>query len=41
MDEFQRKLEENFPYISAASISELKLDLISSWLADCSMQFRR
>ncbi|SHH09124.1 hypothetical protein SAMN02745229_00199 [Butyrivibrio fibrisolvens DSM 3071] len=41
MDEFQRKLEGNFPYISAASIGELKLDLISSWLADCSMQFRR
>lgn len=40
LDEFQDILEKEFPYLSRASIGELKDDMISSWLADCSMQFR-
>ena len=40
LDEFQNVLEKEFPYLSSASIGELKDDMISSWLADCSMQFR-
>ncbi|KUP25782.1 hypothetical protein [Paenibacillus sp. DMB5] len=39
MDDFQKKLED-FKYLNMASIMELKLDIISGWLADCSMQFR-
>ena len=40
LDEFQNVLEKEFPYLSSASIGELNDDMISSWLADCSMQFR-
>ena len=40
LDEFQDILEKEFPYLPRASIGELKDDMISSWLADCSMQFR-
>lgn len=40
LDEFQNVLEKEFPYLPSASIGELKDDMISSWLADCSMQFR-
>ncbi|OME78660.1 hypothetical protein BK120_23255 [Paenibacillus sp. FSL A5-0031] len=39
LDDFQKKLEQ-FKYLNMASIMELKIDLISGWLADCSMQFR-
>jgi hypothetical protein len=39
LDDFQQKLEQ-FKYLNMASIMELKIDLISGWLADCSMQFR-
>lgn len=39
LDDFQEKLEQ-FKYLNTASIFELKIDLISGWLADCSMQFR-
>jgi hypothetical protein len=42
MDDFERKLKEEFSNcISQATIFELKTDLISGWLADCSMQFKR
>ncbi|MGG4196532.1 hypothetical protein ABEW50_24185 [Paenibacillus jamilae] len=40
LDDFQNKLEQQFKYLTLASVMELKIDLISGWLADCSMQFR-
>jgi hypothetical protein len=40
LDDFESKLATEFSYLNMASIMELKFDLISSWLADCSMQFR-
>ena len=41
LDEFQGKLEKDFSrMLTQASIVELKQDLIASWLADCSMDFR-
>lgn len=40
VDDFQHILEKEFPYLSRSSIGELKMDLISGWLADCSMQFK-
>jgi len=40
LNDFQNKLQEEFSYLNIASIMELKLDIISGWLADCSMQFR-
>lgn len=41
MDSFENKLKDSFStYLSLASIMELKVDLISGWLADCSMQFK-
>lgn len=40
LDDFQNVLEKEFPYITRSSIGELKDDMISSWLADCSMQFK-
>lgn len=40
IDDFQRILEKEFPYLPSSSIGELKDDMISSWLADCSMQFK-
>lgn len=40
LNDFEDKLKREFRYLSLASIMELKLDLISGWLADCSMQFR-
>ena len=40
--EFEEKLKEQFSTtIDLASISEIKCDLIASWLADCSMEFRK
>lgn len=40
--EFEKKLKEQFAYtIDLASISEIKRDLVASWLADCSMEFRK
>lgn len=42
LNEFQEKLEKDFSRIfTIASIGELKQELIASWLADCSMEFRR
>lgn len=41
LNEFHSKLERDFSSkFTAASIGELKQDLIASWLADCSMEFR-
>lgn len=40
LDDFGQKLEKDFKYLNSASIMELKLDLVSGWLADCSMKFR-
>lgn len=41
LSDFEEKLKQAAPYLSVGSHSELKLDLVSSWLADCSMEFRR
>lgn len=40
LDDFQNVLEKELPYITRSSVAELKDDMISSWLADCSMQFK-
>lgn len=40
MKDFQEKLEQQFTYLNLASVMELRNDLVSGWLADCSMQFR-
>lgn len=41
LNEFHCKLEQDFSTIfTEASIGELKQDLVASWLADCSMEFR-
>ena len=41
LNEFHSKLERDFSKIfTEASIGELKQDLVASWLADCSMEFR-
>lgn len=41
MNDFEKKLNDSFSnYLSTASISELKIDLVGTWLADCSLQFR-
>ena len=41
LEEFQEKLEKDFSkMLTQASIVELKQDLVASWLADCSMEFR-
>lgn len=41
LDDFGKKLNETCKYFTSASIIELKIDIISMWLADCSMQFGR
>ena len=41
LDDFHSKLERDFSTMfTEASIGELKQDLVASWLADCSMEFR-
>ncbi len=41
LGDFHSKLEKDFSKVfTQASIGELKNDLIASWLADCSMEFR-
>lgn len=40
LDEFESTLTKEFDFFSTASIMELKNDLVSGWLADCSLQFR-
>lgn len=41
LDDFEKKLKETCKYFATDSIIELKIDIISMWLADCSMQFRK
>lgn len=41
LKDFEQQLKDTCGYFSAASIFELKTDIISMWLADCSMQFRK
>lgn len=42
MDEFEDKIQKNFKgIIDDPSISELQLDIVSAWLADCTMEFKR
>lgn len=42
LNEFENKLKEQFSTtIDLASIGEIKQDLVASWLADCSMEFRK
>lgn len=41
LEDFESKLSESCGYFNFASIIELKIDIISMWLADCSMKFRR
>ena len=40
MNDFEDKLK-NLKYLTNTSILELKLDLVSGWLADCSMEFKK
>jgi len=40
MSDFESTLSKEFEFFSKASIMELKNDLISGWLADCSLQFK-
>ena len=41
LNEFQEKHEKDFSkMLTQASVVELKQDLVASWLADCSMEFR-
>lgn len=41
LNEFERKLEKDFSkMLTQGSIAELKQDMVASWLADCSMEFR-
>lgn len=40
LKDFESELEQRFPCLNDNSISELVEDLIGTWLADCSLQFR-
>lgn len=40
LEEFENTLREQFKCFSEPSIRELKRDLVSGWLADCSLQFK-
>ena len=41
LDKFHSKLEQDFSSrFTEASIGELKQDLVASWLADCSLEFK-
>jgi hypothetical protein len=40
LDNFQNTIEEQFKYFSKPTIMELKRDLVSGWLADCSLEFK-
>lgn len=40
LEEFGERLEKEFKYLSFASVTELQLDMVAGWLADCSMEFR-
>lgn len=40
LDNFEKTIKEQFECFSAPSIMELKWDLVSGWLADCSLHFK-
>ena len=40
LDDFEKTLTEQFKFFSKPTVMELKRDLVSGWLADCSLQFR-
>lgn len=40
IDNFEETLNSEFTCFSTATIKELKRDLVSGWLADCSLQFK-
>ena len=40
LEDFEKKLKDELEDFSWESILELKRDIVSSWLADCSMQFK-
>ena len=40
IEEFEEKIRRDMKYLTEASISELSIDLISGWLADCTMKFK-
>lgn len=40
LEKFEETLKNEFTYFSIATIKELKRDLVSGWLADCSLQFK-
>lgn len=40
LDKFEETLNNEFTCFSTATIKELKRDLVSGWLADCSLQFK-
>lgn len=40
LDDFEKTLSEQFQYFSMPTIMELRRDLVSGWLADCSLQFK-
>ena len=41
LDDFEKQLKETCGYFTPDSIIELKVDIVSMWLADCSMKFRK
>ena len=41
LQDFEKQLKDTCKYFTPESIIELKTDIISMWLADCSMQFRK
>lgn len=41
LQDFEKQLKDACKYFTPESIIELKIDIISMWLADCSMQFRK
>lgn len=41
LNDFEVHLKDTCGYFDSASIIELKIDIVSMWLADCSMLFRR
>lgn len=41
MNDFEATLKKEMPFLNVETITELKMVMISDWLADCSMQFRK
>lgn len=40
LNDFEKVINEQFTYFSSASAKELKRDIVSGWLANCSLEFR-